>query len=152
MKIAPNCNAELENLQKERGANSATTELRDIQIAPPQFDGPVASAANVMSEAEAKMWADYAENGADFSTGFDFEDPDAWHRQLRQEGESFGLWNPNATARKLGFGPEDEEVGPLMLREDDEDDFLANVMRNIGELYLAVVVHWQVRDGSVWIT
>ncbi|KAJ7450619.1 hypothetical protein FB451DRAFT_1186723 [Mycena latifolia] len=121
----------LENLQKEREANSATTELRDIQIALPQFDGPVASAVNVMSEAEAKMWADYAENGADFSTGFDFEDTDARHRKLRQEGESFGLWNPNAMARKLGFGPEDEEVGPLRAAEDDEDDFLADVMRNI---------------------
>ncbi|KAJ7469207.1 hypothetical protein FB451DRAFT_1479089 [Mycena latifolia] len=134
----------LENLQKEREANSATTELRDIQIALPQFDGPVASAVNMMSEAEAKMWADYAENGADFSTGFDFEDTDARHRKLRQEGESFGLWNPNAMARKLGFGPEDEEVGPLMAAEDDEDDFLADVMRNIGELCLAVVVHWQI--------
>jgi hypothetical protein len=30
-------------------------------------------------------------------------------QQLRKEAEIFGLWNPEATARKLGFGVEDTD-------------------------------------------
>jgi hypothetical protein len=72
-------------------------------------------------------------NGAEFSAGDEVERPEAPHRQLRQEAESFGLWNPEAMARKLGFGDAEVVAG----EEDDEDeDFLAEIMCNIGEFRL----------------
>ncbi|KAJ7860941.1 hypothetical protein B0H14DRAFT_3084779 [Mycena olivaceomarginata] len=77
-----------------------------------------------MSEGEAEMWEDFRMNGADFSAGDEAEDPEARRRQFQAEAEIFGLWNPEATARKLGFvddGLEDEE---------DEDDFLGEFLRN----------------------
>ncbi|KAJ7241975.1 hypothetical protein C8J57DRAFT_1244223 [Mycena rebaudengoi] len=43
-----------------------------------------------MSEAEAEMWEEYRINRAQFSAGDDLESPEARHRQLRQEAESFG--------------------------------------------------------------
>ncbi|KAJ7243523.1 hypothetical protein C8J57DRAFT_1556786 [Mycena rebaudengoi] len=50
------------------------------------------------------MWEEYKINGAEFSAGDDLESPEARRRQLRQEAESFGLWNPEAMAKKLGSG------------------------------------------------
>ncbi|KAJ7661125.1 hypothetical protein B0H17DRAFT_1163038 [Mycena rosella] len=118
-----------ERLEQERKDDSASTELRGIQFSSQQYSGPVASAASrEMTEEEANMWEDYRLNGADFSAGDGGENTLAQSRHLRQEAESFGLWNPEATARKLGFGP-DEAV--VIAAEDEEDDFLADVMRNI---------------------
>ncbi|KAJ7859305.1 hypothetical protein B0H14DRAFT_3084960 [Mycena olivaceomarginata] len=80
--------------------------------------------SRVMSEGEAEMWEDFRMNGADFSAGDEAEDPEARRRQFQAETEIFGLWNPEATARKLGFvdnGLEDKE---------DEDDFLGEFLRN----------------------
>ncbi|KAJ7245587.1 hypothetical protein C8J57DRAFT_1679687 [Mycena rebaudengoi] len=118
-----------ERLEKEREADSATDEFREIQFAAQHFDGPIAGASSrVMSEAEAEMWEEYRINGAEFSAGNDLESPEAFHRQLRQEAESFGLWNSEAMAKKLGFGNA-EVVGG---EEDDEDeDFLAEIMRSV---------------------
>ncbi|KAJ7246181.1 hypothetical protein C8J57DRAFT_1678249 [Mycena rebaudengoi] len=118
-----------ERLEKEREADSATNELREIQFAAQHFDGPIAGASSrVMCEAEAEMWEDYRMNGAEFSAGDEVERPEARHQQLRQEAESFGLWNPEAMARKLGFGDAEVVAG----EEDDEDeDFLAEIMCNI---------------------
>ncbi|KAJ7206206.1 hypothetical protein C8J57DRAFT_1258525 [Mycena rebaudengoi] len=118
-----------ERLEKEREADSATDEFREIQFAAQHFDGPIAGASlRVMSEAEAEMWEEYRINGAESSAGDDLESPEACHRQLRQEAESFGLWNPEAMAKKLGFGNA-EVVGG---EEDDEnEDFLAKIMRSI---------------------
>ncbi|KAJ6607440.1 hypothetical protein B0H10DRAFT_2166796 [Mycena sp. CBHHK59/15] len=77
------------------------------------------------------MWEDYALNGADFDAGEEPEDPNVRQAQLRKEADSFGLWNPEDVARKLGFG-DDDLVGEV-LAEDEEDDFLGEIMRNAGE-------------------
>ncbi|KAJ7364499.1 hypothetical protein DFH08DRAFT_920925 [Mycena albidolilacea] len=71
------------------------------------------------------MWEDYRINGADFSAGDNMEKPEMREQQLRKEAETFGLWNPEATARKLGFGVENT------VEEDEEDDWLAEVIRNV---------------------
>lgn len=121
-----------EALEKEREADSATSKLRDVQFATTQLvNGPIAAASSrVMSEAEAEMWADYRMNGAEFSAGDEPDKPEAMEQQLRQEAEIFGLWNPDAMARKLGFG-DDDQAGSI--EEDGEDDFLADILRNVGE-------------------
>jgi hypothetical protein len=116
-------------LERERQASAATDRLRDIQFATQQIEGPVAAASSrVMSEGEAEMWEDFRMNGADFSAGDEAEDPEARRRQFQAEAEIFGLWNPEATARKLGFV--DDGLGD---EEDDEDDFLGEFLRNFGE-------------------
>ncbi|KAJ7280990.1 hypothetical protein C8J57DRAFT_1501189 [Mycena rebaudengoi] len=118
-----------ERLAREREADSATEMLRETQLATENFSGPVADAASrVMSEAEAEMWDDYCMNGAAFSAGDECESTEVPLRQLREEAEAFGLWNPEATARKLGF---DDGQGVAADEDDDEDDFLAEFMRNI---------------------
>ncbi|KAJ7229288.1 hypothetical protein C8J57DRAFT_1534601 [Mycena rebaudengoi] len=118
-----------ERLARDREADSATEMLRETQFATQNFSGPVADAASrVMSEAEAEMWDDYCMNGAAFSAGDECESTEVPLRQLREEAESFGLWNPEATARKLGF---DDGQRVAADEDDDEDDFLAEFMRNI---------------------
>ncbi|KAJ7685821.1 hypothetical protein B0H17DRAFT_1160739 [Mycena rosella] len=69
------------------------------------------------------MWADLDANGAEFSAG---DDVDEAHGV-----DSFGFWNPEAVARGLGFG--DGDVESQILAEDEEEDFLAEIMRNAGE-------------------
>ncbi|KAJ6611415.1 hypothetical protein B0H10DRAFT_1953082 [Mycena sp. CBHHK59/15] len=76
------------------------------------------------------MWEDYALNGADFDAGEEPEDPNVRQVQLSKEADSFGLWNPEDVARKLGFG-DDNLVGEV-LAEDKEDNFLGEIMRNAG--------------------
>ncbi|KAJ7349682.1 hypothetical protein DFH08DRAFT_667969, partial [Mycena albidolilacea] len=73
------------------------------------------------------MWEDYRINGANFSAGEDVEKPEMREQQLRKEAEIFGLWNPEATARKLGFGVENTDG------EDEEDDWLAEIIQDVGE-------------------
>ncbi|KAJ7788587.1 hypothetical protein B0H14DRAFT_3115878 [Mycena olivaceomarginata] len=82
-----------------------------------------------MSAAEAEMWEDYRVNGAEFSAGDPPDDPEAQHRELRRQAETFGLWNPVAMARRLGFG-DDTVAGEI--EDDPEDDFLAEILGNIG--------------------
>ena len=144
-----------ERLEEERQADVATTELRDVEFAAQRRSGPIASAASkpqVMSEMEAEMWEDYRINGAEFSAGEDAQDAVAQHKRLLEESESFGLWNPETMARKLGFGPdESEDMAPILAAEDEEDDFLAEIMRNIGEFLAAAVEMMRVvgrKDGS----
>ncbi|KAJ6559278.1 hypothetical protein B0H10DRAFT_2169453 [Mycena sp. CBHHK59/15] len=126
-------NRKVEELSRERRADSATKELRDIRFAAVQdLRGPVASGSSgKISAAEAEMWEDYALNGADFDAGEEPEDPNVRQAQLSKEADSFGLWNPEDVARKLGFG-DDDLVGEV-LAEDEEDDFLGEIMRNAGE-------------------
>jgi hypothetical protein len=115
-------------LEKEREAASATDKLREIQFVAPHFPGPVAGTSSTqISEAEKDMWEDYRINGADFKAGEDVEQPEVREQQLRKEAEIFGLWNPEATAKKLGFGVENPDG------EDEEDDWLAEIIRNVGE-------------------
>ncbi|KAJ6538244.1 hypothetical protein B0H10DRAFT_2245931 [Mycena sp. CBHHK59/15] len=106
----------------------APNELRDIRFAAVQdLRGPVASGSSrKISAAEAEMWEDYALNGADFDAGEEPEDPNVRQAQLSKEADSFGLWNPEDVARKLGFG-DDDLVGEV-LAEDEEDDFLGEIM------------------------
>jgi hypothetical protein len=135
------------NLEKERQAASATDQLREIQFVAPQFPGPTAATSSAqISEAERDMWEDYRINGADFNAGEDVEKPEMREQQLRKEAEIFGLWNPEATARKLGFGVENTD------EEDEEDDWLAGIIRNVGESVafcsLKVGKSPRSRDGS----
>ncbi|KAJ7885270.1 hypothetical protein B0H14DRAFT_3737214 [Mycena olivaceomarginata] len=57
----------------------------------------------------------------------DVEDQQKQRRRLQEEADVFGLWNPDATARLLGFGGEDarDQV------QEDEDDLLAEIMCNV---------------------
>ncbi|KAJ7431649.1 hypothetical protein FB451DRAFT_1485909 [Mycena latifolia] len=92
------------------------------------------TAGCVFKEDEAEMWADYRLNGADFTAGDDNESPDEQLKRLRQAAVSFGMRSPGASARKLGVRPEDDKMGPLIAAEDEEDDFLIDVMRNIVDM------------------
>ncbi|KAJ7852215.1 hypothetical protein B0H14DRAFT_3450926 [Mycena olivaceomarginata] len=114
--------ARLKKLQSEREAASATDELPMIQFAAHR---PVASVSSKsMSAEETAMWEDYRVNGADFSVGDDVEDQQKQRRRLQEEADVFGLWNPDATARLLGFGGEDA-------RDQAQEDELAEIMRNV---------------------
>ncbi|KAJ7239672.1 hypothetical protein C8J57DRAFT_1564739 [Mycena rebaudengoi] len=74
-----------------------------------------------------EMWADYEMNGARFDAGEEPEDQRARWEQLGREADSFGLWDPGAAARRLGFGDENLDIA-----EDEEEDFLAEIMRKAG--------------------
>ncbi|KAK7012526.1 hypothetical protein R3P38DRAFT_3588421 [Favolaschia claudopus] len=79
-----------------------------------------------MSEAEENMWEEYRLNGASFTAGDAVEKPEMREDRLRKEAEIFGLWNPEGTARKLGFGDQS-------IVEEEDDDWLAQIIGNIGE-------------------
>ncbi|KAJ7088921.1 hypothetical protein C8R44DRAFT_836011 [Mycena epipterygia] len=121
-------------LEKDRQAESAATELRSIDFAPHRSaTGPIASTSvgcHGKSAAEDEMWQDYATNGATFSAGDLADDVQMQHERLRQEADSFGFWNPEGVARDLGFGTADVEG--QIIAEDEEEDFLAEIMRNAG--------------------
>jgi hypothetical protein len=57
--------------------------------------------------------------------------PSVQEKRLREEAESFGLWNPETMACTLGFG--DEDMLASMVDKDEKDDFLAEFLGNIGE-------------------
>ncbi|KAJ7140471.1 hypothetical protein C8R43DRAFT_1131421 [Mycena crocata] len=119
----------LASLEKEREKDSATNELRGVQFTTHHICGPGGEASSrVMGEAEIDMWDDYRIHGANFSAGDEVDSSKAQQTRLRDEAKSFGLWNPEATARRLGFG-EDERDGAI--ENDEEDDFLADVMHHI---------------------
>ncbi|KAJ6779200.1 hypothetical protein DFH09DRAFT_1325131 [Mycena vulgaris] len=82
------------------------------------------------SGAGDEMWEEYTANGANFSAGDDMEDVHTRHEQLRKEADSLGFWNPKAVARGLGFG--DADVEGQMLAEDEDEDFLSEIMRTAG--------------------
>ncbi|KAF8146523.1 hypothetical protein K438DRAFT_1990534 [Mycena galopus ATCC 62051] len=117
-----------EELERERHTDAATTDLRNIEFAT-HLDGSTARPSSVpsASEAEADMWADWERSGAAFSAGDDIEDRRLRHEQLRKDADSFGFWNPEAVARDLGFG--NATVEGQILDEDEEDDFLSEIMR-----------------------
>ncbi|KAJ7659979.1 hypothetical protein B0H17DRAFT_1163121 [Mycena rosella] len=76
------------------------------------------------------MWADWDAKGAQFSAGDDIDEAHAQRERLREGVDSFGFWNPEAVARGLGFG--DADVEGQILAEDEEEDFLSEIMRNAG--------------------
>lgn len=127
-------NQRLDELERERQACSATTELRGIDFAAQQLHAPIGGASSAFlgrDGPEAEMWEDYATNGAEFSAGDDAEDPHILLEQLRKEADTLGFWNPEAVARALGFGMAD--VAGKILAQDEEDNFLSEIMRNAGE-------------------
>ncbi|KAJ7820593.1 hypothetical protein B0H14DRAFT_2599887 [Mycena olivaceomarginata] len=81
--------------------------------------------------AEIEMWDRYATDGAQFDAGNDQSDGDVELERLRRQGEVFGLMNAEAMARKLGFGS--SNVGNDILGEEEEEDFLSEIMANAGE-------------------
>ncbi|KAJ7697137.1 hypothetical protein B0H17DRAFT_1130453 [Mycena rosella] len=115
----------LECLERERESDSATNALREIWFATPV--AAASTSSRVTSDAEAEMWEAYRINGADFSAGEITENREAQQRQLCLDTEVFGLWNPDAMARKLGFGAADS----TLIEDDPEDDFLAEIMGNV---------------------
>lgn len=133
LELAEEAQRRLENLQKERDADSATSALRDVHFTTQRAQGPLAAASSrVISEEESEMWADYRVNGAEFSAGDDVEDPQAKYGQLREEAKCFGLWNPDTTAKRLGFGVGE---GAEVLEDYNEDDYLGEIMRDAGECW-----------------
>ncbi|KAJ7027322.1 hypothetical protein C8F04DRAFT_1189601 [Mycena alexandri] len=129
--VAARARKELEHEhERESHAASAVTEWIPDSIAPSVIAGTL-SASLARSEQEADMWNKYALNGADFTAGDDVEDPRIRYELLSKEADSLGVWNPEAVARGLGLGNVD--VAQDMLVEDEEEDFLSEIMRNAGE-------------------
>jgi hypothetical protein len=93
--------------------------------------GGASLARRTASAAEIEMWDGFAENGAEFSAGDISDNTHMSHERLRQEADSFGLLNPEVVARNLGFGEGDLESE--IVADDDEEDFLAEIMRHAGE-------------------
>ncbi|KAF7372102.1 hypothetical protein MVEN_00068900 [Mycena venus] len=122
-----------EELERERLAESAARDLRNLTFAAASnVRGPVASGSSSggPSLAEREMWEDYAANGANFDAGDDVEDSHVRLKRLREEASIFGLWNPDKAARELGLG--DEDVAGQILEQDEEEDFLADILRIAG--------------------
>ncbi|KAJ7767878.1 hypothetical protein DFH07DRAFT_866840 [Mycena maculata] len=74
------------------------------------------------------MWSQYEEYGANFDAGEEQADMDVEYERLRKQADVFGMMNAEAMARKLGFGGGD--VGDDILGEEEEEDFLSEIMRN----------------------
>jgi hypothetical protein len=124
----------LEQLELERLADSAASELRDLAIPhEPHIPGPaaVAQSSHVGGMAEAEMWASYRENGADFDAGDSTEDPGVQQRHLQSQADVFGLMNAEAVAQRLGFGKGD--ITEEILAEEEELDFLGEILCSVGE-------------------
>lgn len=133
-------------LDIERRAESAASGLQDLHFTAQHLDGPVTGRSNVRTQAEVEMWERYATDGAQFDAGDAQEDPDARHEQLRQQAEVFGLLNPEGVAKRLGFGGGD--VAEEILGEEEEEDFLSEIMRHAGECKREVV--WMVWFRPDW--
>ncbi|KAJ7208459.1 hypothetical protein C8J57DRAFT_1257855 [Mycena rebaudengoi] len=121
-------------LEKEQRADSATTALQNIRFmaqASPVSIGDPSLARRTASAAEIEMWDGFVENGAEFSAGDISDNAHISHERLCQEADSFGLLNPEVVARSLGFREGDLERE--IIADDDEEDFLAEVMRHAVE-------------------
>ncbi|KAJ7024015.1 hypothetical protein C8F04DRAFT_1192873 [Mycena alexandri] len=121
-----------EGLEVERERErEAASSVADLGI--PTFSVPgvsLSSASLAKSEEEIEMWNDYAANGAKFTAGDNIEDPRMRHEQLGKEADSLGIWNADAVTWGLGLGNVD--VAQDMLAEDEEEDFLSEIMCNAG--------------------
>ncbi|KAJ6591419.1 hypothetical protein B0H10DRAFT_2179282 [Mycena sp. CBHHK59/15] len=105
-------------------------DLRSVQLTAPIVGTSSCPEYLARSGAEEDMWKDYETSSADFSAGNNTEDPPVQHGDLRKEADLLGLWNPEAVARSLGFGNPDVEG--QILAEDEEEDFLSEIMCNAG--------------------
>ncbi|KAJ7018199.1 hypothetical protein C8F04DRAFT_1329160 [Mycena alexandri] len=111
-----------EQLAKERLAESAAQDLHDLTFTPTSIArGPIAAVSSALGK-------NYAVNGAEFDAGDDTEDTLVRHEKLREEARIFGVWNPDRAARDLGLG--DEDVAGQILGDDEEEDFLAEILQN----------------------
>lgn len=122
-----------QQLEREQRSDAATTALQNIQFMAqptPVSAGP-SGARRTASAAEIEMWEDFAENGANFSAGDQSDSAHISLDRLRQDADSFGLWDPEGVARGLGFGGGD--LASEILEDDEEEDFLAEIMRHAGE-------------------
>ncbi|KAJ7143259.1 hypothetical protein C8R46DRAFT_1167848 [Mycena filopes] len=121
-----------EELERERAAEAAAQNLRDLQFVPmSSAHGPVAamgSARGQRGPQEMDMWADFAANGAEFDAGGDAADAGVPLEKLRDEARTFGILDPEKAVRDLGFEDDDGRMG----REEEEEDFLAQLMANAG--------------------
>ncbi|KAJ7781880.1 hypothetical protein DFH07DRAFT_865022 [Mycena maculata] len=123
-----------EELRRERQAGSAASGLRNsIFAAPVNIQGPIAAAVQERSLAEVEMWEAYETHGASFDARDGATDTHMHLKWLRREAEVFGLMNPEATAKKLGFG--DENVWNDIMGEDAEMQmFLLDTLDNLPRL------------------
>jgi hypothetical protein len=124
----------LEQLESERQANSAVSELQDLSILH-ELHIPglaaVAQSSHVGGMAETEMWVRYRENSADFDAGDSTEDPGVQQRHLQSQANVFGLMNAEAVAQRLGFGKGD--IAEEILAEEEELDFLGEILHSVGE-------------------
>lgn len=86
--------------------------------------------SNVPTQAKIEMWDGYLANGANFDAGDDQDDPNVREERLRKEAEIFGLLNAEGVAKRLGFGS--GSIAEEILEEEEEEDFLSDIMRNVG--------------------
>jgi hypothetical protein len=85
--------------------------------------------SRIQSEAERMMWEDFDCNGAVFDAGTD-DGGDMDRRRLEIEADEFGIWNPEGTARALGFSDPTSETS----QDNVDDDILADIMASAGKV------------------
>ncbi|KAJ7912843.1 hypothetical protein B0H13DRAFT_1874427 [Mycena leptocephala] len=137
-------------LEDERREESAASGLQGVTFAAQRMEGPVTSRpSNVPIQAEIDMWDGYLANSASFDAGDDQDDPDVYEERLRKEAEVFGLLNAEAVAKRLGFGS--GSVAEEILEEEEEEDFLSDIMRNAYPEPADIVDgHPKVQSSSEW--
>lgn len=113
------------DLAQRRQAQLQFTTLRDVVI-PDQT--PLAR--RLQTNAETELWEELAEgHGAGFDLGID--------KTTQQYndlcGEMNSLWNAGIMAHDTGFSLGEGNDSEQVVQEDDEDEFLAEIMQNAGE-------------------
>ncbi|EKM48863.1 uncharacterized protein PHACADRAFT_202302 [Phanerochaete carnosa HHB-10118-sp] len=121
-------NETLNRREQERAAASAT--LQSIEF----VQHKQSTAARNPSGTAEKFWTDFSRDPQAFT--FDAgEDPPSMaagaQRRLKQDAETFGLWNAHSTAQDLGFGNENPGSDPffeLRLGSENPDELLADLL------------------------
>lgn len=121
MQLAAVQKAQEADLQQRREATATVSALRDIHIAP--VPGP--SAHRIQSMAETELWEqiDMDPHSVGFDVGIG---PSQQHDEMQR------LWNAGTMGNDTGssiIGPD----GTTALDEDDNDEFLAEIMQNAGK-------------------
>ncbi|KAJ7503663.1 hypothetical protein B0H11DRAFT_2222291 [Mycena galericulata] len=118
MQLAAIQNNQEDDLARRNEAAGTVTALRDIQMRP--IDGP--SSYRIQSRAETELWEQISADP--YNAGFD-----AGVGPSQQYEAMHSLWNAGMMGHDTGFslGSTDE---PILLDEDDTDEFLAEIMQN----------------------
>jgi hypothetical protein len=121
-------------------------EMEFMELETMQVDEQPESSTNsrdtrIRSEAEHMMWEDFDCNGAVFDAGAD-DARDVDRRRLEIEADKFGLWNPEGTARALGFSDPTFETS----QDNVDDDVLADIMASAGKILTFMA--FQASDGA----